>query len=147
GWGQIWGRRRQAEAVVSALMRRTLPFEGDDLLAILEWCSGSENLSTLFGPIGHITRALKRYASKMPIDPGLREAIKQFAMQLRASHDKQAKRLGTDVEQLCVNAVAEPAHDDVPSVDARPGPRPAPAGCTRVLDDLKRFLGMLPGDA
>jgi hypothetical protein len=146
GWDQVWGRRRHAAAVINALMRRTLPLERDDLLTILESSRGADNLSTFFAPIGHITRALKRYASEKPVDPGLREAMKQFAAQLRASYDKQAKRLGTDVEQLCADAPGEP-HNEPSSVETRPVPRPAPAGSARVLQDLKRFLGMFPADA
>jgi hypothetical protein len=39
GWKPVWGRKRQAEAVVSTLMRRALPFQRHDLLAILQWCN------------------------------------------------------------------------------------------------------------
>ncbi len=147
GWDQVWGRRRQAEAVVSALMRRALPFGRDDLLTLLEWARESEKRSTFFGPVGHIVRALKRYASETPIDAPLREAMKRFAAQLRASYGKQARRLATDVEQLCAGADSEPADEDAPAAEARPAPRPAPAGRAGVLGELKRFFGMLPDEA
>jgi hypothetical protein len=149
GWGPVWGRRRQAEAVISALVRRNLPLDKDDLLAILRWCNGLQNIYSInyYAPIGHITRALKRYASEWPIAPDLRAAIKEFAVRLRGAHDKQAKRLGTDVEQLCVDEAAQTCPDDIGSTGALPAPGPAPAGCAGVLDELKRFLGMLTGDA
>src|SRR5262249_49345896 len=62
------------------------------------------------------------------------------------AYDKQAKRLATDVEQLCVDNQAESASDDVRQVDVLPVPRPAPAGCAGVLVELKQHLGMLTGD-
>src|SRR5262249_8744119 len=123
-----------------------LPFQNDDLLAILKWCNGADNLSAYYAPIGHITRALKRYASENPIAGDLREAIKMFAVRLRGAYDKQEKRLATDVEQLCVDNQAESASDDVRQVDVLPVPRPAPAGCAGVLVELKQHLGMLTGD-
>ena len=55
GWDQVWGRRRNAEVALGALMRRNLPFEKPDLLFILQWCNGGEILSRYFGPIGSIT--------------------------------------------------------------------------------------------
>src|SRR5262245_1218581 len=33
GWEAVWGRRQQAEVVVSTLMRRALPFQKGDLLS------------------------------------------------------------------------------------------------------------------
>lgn len=147
GWNPVWGRRRQAEAVVSALMRRALPFQQHDLLAILQWCNCCENLSGLFAPIGHISRALQRYASEMQIDSDLREAMKQFAARLRSSYDKDAKRYGTTVEQLCVDNAADPAGEDALSFEVRPAPTPTPGGCPAVLEQLKRHFGMLPSDA
>src|SRR5262249_21745434 len=63
----------------------------------------------------------------------------------RGAHEKQAKRLGTDVEQLCVDAGAEPAQ--LVSFEKQPAPKPAPAGNLLVLHELKRFLGMFEGDS
>lgn len=142
GWRQVWSRRRRTEAVVSTLMRRSLPFDQSDLLIILKWCSSVQNLSTYFAPIGHITRALERYASQHPIDPELRTAIKQFAARLRSSVDKDAQRLGTSVEQIIASDDLEAAQAPDPSI--QPVAKPAIAGSPLILDQLKRSLGMLP---
>ena len=63
-------------------MRRGLPFDKLDLLALLKWCYDAENLSGYFAPIGHLTRALKRYASSNTIDFDLRDAMRQYAARL-----------------------------------------------------------------
>src|SRR5688572_23643082 len=38
GWGQVWGRRRQTEAVIRQLMRRSIAFERDDVVNLVNWC-------------------------------------------------------------------------------------------------------------
>jgi len=53
GWKEVWGRRRRAATVVSTLMRRALPFEEKDLVALLDWCNGAQRLSMYAVPIGH----------------------------------------------------------------------------------------------
>ena len=123
-WREVWGRRRQAEAVVSALMRRALPFEKRDLVEILQWCRSDAQLSGVFGPIGSIARALERYASKTPLDPELRNATRQFAEQLRSSHDKEVTRLATSVEQLCADAGTATAAHPSSAVETLPAPEP-----------------------
>jgi hypothetical protein len=105
-WRPVWGRRRQAVAVIGALMRRNLPFNEEDLIAIVRWCAGSEPLSSVTTPIGSIVRALQRYAAETPIGPGLRDEMKSLAAKLRSSHDKEARRHGTAVEQLGAEAAA-----------------------------------------
>ena len=57
GWAPVWGRRRQAAAVVNALMRRSLPFQALDLIALLEWCNGADSVLPSIDPIGPVTRA------------------------------------------------------------------------------------------
>lgn len=143
---EMWGRRRLAEAVVNTLLRRALPFGRDDLLTLLEWARESGQRSNYFGPAGPVVRALTRYLSETPLDPPLCEAMLRFAAQLRASYDKQARRLATHVEQLCADAAVGPAGEDV-AAEARPAPQPAPAGRAGVLGELKRFFGMLPDEA
>ena len=107
GWSDVWLRRRPADAVISTLMGKALPFEGADLVAILDWCSAMPQISKLLFPVGQITRALERFASKKPIDLELGDAIRRFAAQLRSTPDTEAKRLGTALERLCVHAVPE----------------------------------------
>jgi hypothetical protein len=141
-WGPVWGRRRQAGAVVSTLMRRALPFQQQDLIEAMDWCNSAEQLSSVFAPIGPITRALKRYAAEKPLDTNLCEVMKQFALRLRSSHDRETKRLGTNIEQIC--AIDQPVDDLDPAgtVPNQPAPKPEPAGTAAVLASLKRFLGI-----
>jgi hypothetical protein len=148
GWAAVWVRRRHAEAVVSALMRRSLPLQNDDLIAILRWCNNAPRLTSSFAPIGPITRALERYAAKSPIDADLREALKGFAARLRLANDNDATKLGTTVEQLFAADVVDPPVEPAspatsqPAPAPTPAPAPAPAGTTHVLEPLKRLLGM-----
>ena len=144
GWQQAWGRRRQAWAVASALMRRTLPFDRADLLMLLRWCNRSEGVLTSHQhPIGPLTRALERFRAETFIDPELLDEARRFAARLRASFDKEAKRLGSLVEQLCGSA-EEPAAEAKTAEPNRPAPEPAAAGDPRVLTQLKQFLGLQP---
>jgi hypothetical protein len=142
GWAPVWGRRRQAAAVLTALMRRALPLQRSDLLDILQWCAPASALSTYFAPVGAITRALERYAASTPLDDEFRGGMKRFAFLLRESHDKDAKRLGTTVEQLCADDL-RPQVETGRAMPAQAAPTPSPAGSAHVLDALKRFFGMV----
>ncbi len=143
-WGRVDGRRRHAAGVVAALMRRALPLEKPDLMAVLRWCQETQTLTPYFIPIVPITKALERHASTTPADPELRRAIGDFASRLRASVEKDVRRLGTPVERLCVDEGTEAPADARPAAAVRPPPTPAPAGSAGVLVHLKRFYGMLP---
>ena len=144
-WAEVWGRRRQAEAVARALMRRKLPLTKQDFLDMLAWCNEGDNISPFDYPLTYIIRALERFAESEPVDDELRAAMQRFAARLRASHDNKASRLGTSVEQLC--AVEDRATDDEGPLEATlPPARPAPAGAARVLMPLKKVLGMTSGD-
>jgi hypothetical protein len=135
GWSEAWARRRKAQAVAAALLRRALPFSKDDLLAVLECCSVAEPSSYAL-PIGAIARALERYGADREIEPDLREAVRLFGARLQGSHEKDAQRLGTNVAQLGVDAAGtEPG-----AVPLAPPPSPAPAGAASVLTELKRRL-------
>jgi Domain of unknown function (DUF4132) len=142
GWGLVWGHRSQAAAVINALMRRALPFQKQDLIAVLNWCNKGPQSTVNFCPSGSLTRALERYAAKTPVDTELREAMKQFAARLRGSTDKDSKRLGTAVEQLCAADGTEPAVETAPVAERQPVPTPSPAGSAFVLQSLKRLLGL-----
>jgi hypothetical protein len=122
-------------------MRRALPFQECDLVAILNWCCASESVSKYYAPISHITRALERYAQDNPISPDLREAMVTFASQLRSSRDREAMRLGTKVEQL-YGVLPETKADATRAEERKSAPQPAPAGSPAVLDQLKRWLGL-----
>src|SRR5688500_12985154 len=70
GWSEIWVRRRRAAEVVSTLMRRKLPFEEEQLLALLDWCNNPEAYAL---PAGHIVRALERFLETHALSDALRE--------------------------------------------------------------------------
>jgi len=142
GWQELNARRLRTATVLSTLMRRTLPFEEAELLAVLDWCSDAEAYGV---PVGHVTRALQRYADAHPLSDVLRERIASFAARLRRSHNKDAARYGTAVEQLVKGSsdVADVASDDEQTLSAPlPPPSPAPAGNPAAFDALKRHLGV-----
>jgi hypothetical protein len=140
-WRQVSVRRRRAATVVSTLMRRALPFEEKDLIALLDWCNGAQRLSMYAVPVGHVTRALQRFRETHELTDALRDRIAQFAADLRAAYDKDAKRYGTAVEQLLAGpadpAGESPAPNDDATVVLAP-PTAAPAGNSAVLDAVKR---------
>jgi hypothetical protein len=144
GWSELWMRLRRAETVASTLMRRKLPFEEEELLAVLDWCNGPE----MYGiPVGHVTRALQRFVESRPLSEALREHVTRFAARLRQSHDKDSSRYGTALDQLLAGPAASVAADvieDDTEAPAAPSPPPAaaPAGNPAVLDPLKRWLGV-----
>ena len=45
GWTDLWGRRRQAEAVVRTLMKRKLPLTRQDVVDLLAWCNEAWDVS------------------------------------------------------------------------------------------------------
>jgi hypothetical protein len=143
----IWGRRRQVVLAIGALLRRNLPFQQDDLIALVQWCGRDEHPSTFRVPLGSVVRALQRHTAESPIDPGLREVLRSFAAKLRSTHEKEARRLGTVLEQLCVEDVSEAIPAPDPAIEVRPTPDPAPAGMPGVLVPLKRRHGMIPDRA
>ena len=143
GWEELRARQLRTATVISALMRRSLPFEEADLLAVLDWCVDAEMYTV---PAGPVTRALHRFVMNHPLSDALRERIVRFAARLRQSHDKDAKRYGTTVEQIITGSSAgagDAANDDEQAPAApSPPPEPAPVGNPAVLEGLKRHLGL-----
>jgi hypothetical protein len=152
GWSDAWLRRRRAATVITTLMRRALPFEEEDLLALLDWCNGVEQLTTYVVPVGSVTRALQRFVETHEPSVALRARITRFAASLREAHEKDAARHGTTVEQLLAGLTAGPDASDVAEADADapratlPPPAAAPAGHPGVLDAIKRQLGVAGED-
>jgi hypothetical protein len=139
-------RRRRAATVVSSLMRRTLPFEEDDLIAILDWCSGADRLTMHEVPVGYITRALQRFLEGRAASDALRERMTRFAVALRAVYEKDIARHGTTIEQLLAGPIGSSSeagqpNDDTPAAPLPP-PAAAPVGNPAVLDAVKRDLGI-----
>src|SRR5688572_12389880 len=132
-------------------MRRAIPFEEEDLIALLDWCNGSEHLSMHSAPVGHLARALERFVDAHPLSDALKERITRFAAALRESYDKDVSRYGTAVEQLLAGPAAPGSADSAEpndKVEDTPSPPPAPAvaGDPAVLDAVKRQLGIAGED-
>lgn len=140
GWEDVWGRRRQAEAVIRTLMRRKLPLSRQDVLDILDWCNRAERLSSYHYPVSYITRALERYAEDEPVDNELQVAMRKFSQLLRSNYDKKTAQLGTRVEQLCVDM--DPPEEGEATRPTLPPPSPAPSGNPQVLLQLKQRLNV-----
>ncbi len=148
GWSELWVRRQRAATVVSTLLRRTLPLEEEDLIALLDWCNGADQISKYTVPVGHVTRALQRFSDDHALSDVLRDRITRFAARLRQSYDKDAKRHGTAIEQLpATSSAADVAAADeeapAPPADA---PAAAPVGNPAILDAIKRLLGIARDD-
>lgn len=143
-YSKVWGRRRQSASVMTSLMRRNLPWNPPDLLFLINWCCTEEHISNHSLPLGPLTRALERFSKTNSLDAELKGAIQRFASLLRASHDKDTKRLGTTIEQLCPDGAPEAPPKLAGPV--QPAPQPSPGGAPAVLVSFKRFLGMLPED-
>src|SRR5204863_5800295 len=81
-------------SAVSALLRRSLPLDKEDLIRLLNWCVALRELKPPFAPV---TKALQRYAASHEVDSRLLDAIREFTARLRTSYQKEAKRLRTIV--------------------------------------------------
>ena len=80
-----------ASAVIRTLMRRALPFERDDLLAILRY-EGSPSRCSYFPP-DRIAKAMERCASDSTFDAELNSAVMKFARRLRESRRQESQAI------------------------------------------------------
>jgi hypothetical protein len=144
-WAGVWGRRRQAGAVIHTLLRRSLPLRRDDLVLLANWCIESQNLSKYSYPLGAIARAFIRHAEAHGLDEDLEAVLRRFANELRGAGGTAEKRLATTIDGIC------PPSDVLKSPAAKtpclPPPRPAPAGSPFVLRPLKRLGGIAGEDS
>lgn len=146
-WPAVWGRRRRAETVIRTLMRKKLPFEKADLIALIGWANSSDYLSQHTTPINPMIKAVENYAASNPIDDELKEAVSEFAMKLRLSHYNELKPLGTRLEQLLPKADVVPASEATGEAAAvLKQPQPGPVGQPGVLTALKKALKLLPAE-
>jgi hypothetical protein len=153
GWPPIRNRLLRVRAVIHALMRRSLPFERDDLLKILSWCYEECSRFHFDAPLGAICRAVERYLAKNELDEELAVAIEQLATALQSHSSAPHRRHGAKLLQLSVRddieseRGARDGHGDMEEDDHfLPPPQPAFAGSPGVLTSLKRLLGMIPTD-
>ncbi len=140
-------RRMHSVAIVSALMRRALPWQENGLLSILSWCGRLPDLISYYAPLGSIVKSIERFAGEHPVSDALGAAVREFAAGLRASHDKSLVRHGTTLEQLFI-ASGDTAEPEEPSdqADVRPL-RAEAAGNPAVLTELKRYLGLISAES
>lgn len=146
GWDVVWGSRRQTVTVIHALFRRSLPFVAEDIELVLAWCNAMNPLSTYYAPLSYITKAVERFAKDNELTPSLRQQLQKFGARLRGSHEKDAKRLGTVIEQLCADGVVQPEPAIETAANARPV-KAEPAGNPAVLSMLKQQLCLTPSGA
>lgn len=141
GWMEAFGPEHQTVQVVQALLRRALPLVKSDILAILNWCERSQANHRASVPAGVVTRAIERFASEHGVDDDIRPPLAAFGATLRESYDKNVKRFGTLVEQLCAGRESE---EPATTAARQATPKPSPAGDPHVLVVLKQLLG-IPG--
>jgi hypothetical protein len=122
-------------AAIRGLLRPSLPYEDADLIALVRLYLSLE--SWYRRPwSSRLARAAQRHVANQAMDSELRGWLQKFAAELRASCEKEEKRLGTVVEQLCL-AETEQAPEGLLAT-----PQAAPAGDALVLYDLKCRCGM-----
>lgn len=139
GWLETYGPQHQTLQVAQAFLRRALPLVQGDILAILSWCDLGAQGGRANYPGGFVARAIERFASEHGVDDELRPPMIAFAERLRDSYERNVRRLGSVLDQLCTGK----AQPEAPAARL-PIPRPAPAGNPRVLVALKQRLG-IPG--
>jgi hypothetical protein len=146
-WREAWSRCRQANAVLAALMRRKLPLEESDLVALLGYANGAVLLHQV--PAGAIVKAAGRHVAEKGGSEPLRGTLAAFAGRLRRSHEKGLQRLATTVEGFLAPApAAAEAVDGAEEVEAPAAvPVKAAAGSPAVMTLLKSKLGLLGEDA
>lgn len=144
GWEQIGPPRRHVVVALTALIRRSLPFAREDILALLTWSTGLGVANSYQAPLAYVTKSLQRYAAANQIDPELRQVMRSFAALVRTSYQKEVSRLGTVVEQLCEESPADVVPPEQHAVTRRASPEPSSAGNSLVLHRLKWLLGLTP---
>jgi len=145
GWEGVASLRGETSVVISSLMRRSLPLEGEDFIQLISWCCTADNLSTYRYPVGYICRAIVRYHDKNDITIKLKQAIDQFSVKLRASYDKDAKKLATTLEQISNDNHSEDQPNISTSQNFKPIQRVA-MGNPGILFQLKRYHRLLDDD-
>jgi hypothetical protein len=140
GWHEARGAENQAIAVMSALLRRSLPLDRADIFQLLEWMM--QQGPTYGVPYGHLTRSLERYSAAHGMDAELAMTAGRFAELLRQSSDSNTKRLATAIDQMC-SALRRPDEQETRG-ELRPAAVPSTAGDPLVLTPLKTLLAMLP---
>lgn len=135
-------RRGEAVKVIKLLMRRNLRLTKDDLLALIDWVVSSQDISSYLYPVGSIGKAIERFARDHPIDQQLKDAIGAVAEKLRASDDKDAKKVGRSLDQLLSSVNARDGASASETFKLLAAPIPQTVGTPGVLSLLKKRLGI-----
>src|SRR5580692_3902159 len=80
-----------ALAVVAALIRRTVPFQRDDIAVLLRWCVETGFLSGV--PAGYMVKSLQRYAAVSHLDVELTTLSRAYADKLRNTYERRKSNL------------------------------------------------------
>jgi hypothetical protein len=162
-WAKLGAVRRPIISLLSALLRRAIPFECDDLVLLVKVCMSAVEYSlTAEGkwsqsvwhlqfcvaghvPGGLVVKTLQRYAAVAGMDEELKELAAGLAKKLRGTWDEKEKRWGAELEQLI--AVTFPEKSQLAALEVfRPVPKPGPVGHPLVLNRLKSMLGIAFAD-
>lgn len=142
----VWGRQQQSMAIPATLLRRKLPFNATDLLALLNWSSDLLAIYSYNHPSGAVVQAVQTFCKSAPLSLELSVAVRQFAQQLRHSRQKSDSLLATRIEQLCAEHAESPTEViEETSIQYRPIIA-APAGHPAVLTQLKEHLEISAAD-
>lgn len=136
-------RCRRSESLIRALLRRSLPFDADDLLTILQWCNDREHVSRYTVPTGLIQQAVRRYVANHPIEHELQTALEKLISRIRSSGDRATMRFATAMEQY----IAPNARDRVSLPEGKSAPQPGTVGTAAILGDLKAYFSMDTSDS
>lgn len=111
-WREFSALRRPTVTVISTLLRRAIPLDRDDLIALLKFCNStveydlapSGNWSNTVWhlqfcvcghlPGGHVVNALQRYFATAAIDEELKTLVASYAKRLSGSWDQKRSVLG-----------------------------------------------------
>jgi hypothetical protein len=140
GWRLARSSEQKTIAVITALLRRSLPFDRGDIFQILGWLMQARSNYGL--PLSYATKALERYATTQPMDAELEATARRFAASLRQTYSSDCMRLATTVDRICAT-VPKPTERQEPA-ERRPAPTPSVSGDPLILLHLKIMLGMMP---
>lgn len=84
-------RRIRAEVVIYTLLKRILPFDGDDLLVLLQYCG--DELPADLRDIRPLARNVERFASKSSLSEEHRALIHRLAKRLQSRQYPAAKKV------------------------------------------------------
>ncbi|MGH7136901.1 MAG: hypothetical protein ACREHD_14270, partial [Pirellulales bacterium] len=137
-YGYYHMHRKRAAAAIECLIRRELPLDAADLVAVAERYIQDKYPNPAF--INPLFRAFERFVSETPPDEPLLAAMRGLASAMRSRDRKTAAK----IDELCA---AAPKSEATAIRQSYSPAMPAPVGARGVLDGLKSFFGMLADDS